>query len=1036
MSSYSRQPPSSLYTKKPTDISQHPRDRGNFDSKYNPLSEYGSKLKNKIRRRKSQEIDKLPKDTHNESLNNDDILPDSFNKICKQVASMEREIIEPDLKQLDHDRDLREQQVKDRIEKAGEYQQEIQKTVDELQENIKLENQMIEEQASKKEFERSEQFRVKIEESIGEAQAILQNCSDKTNTQKKNIKEICNIINKLSSSSIKDCKILNIDQLIKELEEIIQNENCEPENINFCEDEVPGKLNNTSEFNGSKFLNYPNHNSRLEKPSSGESRDKNYVNSREKYNNKQYLSEYQYDSLPKKSNSNITENLKDETLIDANKIKEALTQAKEHNGSTLNVFKSLDTNIKNYLNSSEVYQAIQDLQSQKHFEDIKESEESKRIRSELQVLENINFDELKTKASECKSLKNQLIYLNNKYKTLDGTISRYKSYGYKATKINPVKRDLKVCDKEIEEHKTLYNHLISEIQGELISLLSIFETYYSKRSYPVRVINDITTNGKIDFHYFDRYMNGLKEEVISLKTTLESELRKEGPNSQNSNNLLEDSNYTDSLNTIISGFIDNYLKNRICSINYNLQCNLEQIEQEIIFPTGDKVKILNKNSFAKKNYSNEESKEFSEWTRLNPKYKDSDNAALLGQIGKNLSTSKDNSFYYNERLGKFKIECTRCSYPNWISKETIEKIKQKVLNDNQSLNMSQTTREKIIKALGVLSKKTSNNILENEVSLHNGEIEGKQKILNETIEYSQTLLKDLKKANTIDFNFNAKFEENLNDALRLIQQNKRALISPKNMEKQDSSKNTLDYIIRQFSNKKEYISDHSSFKNPPNCNKKLINEVSNLKGMVENFFNKVHKIEANSNIRPQGSSSVSMCSQPSKVNKAKRRQSNFRDRGEATTDNEYLQKKNIELEHNLEELKEKYSKLKAKKKEIKKKNIELENKNTELKNTNAQLEKQIEKDIEEYNELVKRYEKYRNRCRAYKSKEESKGTPKVPRKPRRNLSHPSKMKSRNKIDKSQSPNLQIPILPSMLGGYNLNFILTSKDVINQPSDSD
>ncbi|CAI2381720.1 unnamed protein product [Moneuplotes crassus] len=108
----------------------------------------------------------------------------------------------------------------------------------------------------------------------------------------------------------------------------------------------------------------------------------------------------------------------------------------------------------------------------------------------------------------------------------------------------------------------------------------------------------------------------------------------------------------------------------------------------------------------------------------------------------------------------------------------------------------------------------------------------------------------------------------------------------------------------------------------------------------------------------------------------------------ATTGNEYLQKENIELEHNCEELKEKYLKLKAKKKEIKKKNIELENKNTELKNTNAQLEKQIEKDIEEYNELVKRYEKYRNRCRAYKSKEESKGIPKVPRKLSRDHSHP------------------------------------------------
>ncbi|CAI2381719.1 unnamed protein product [Moneuplotes crassus] len=371
-------------------------------------------LKIKIRRLKSQEINKLLKDTHDESLNNDDILPDSFNKICKQVASMEREIIEPDLKQLDHDRDLRGQQIKDRIEKAGEYQQEIQKTVDEIQENIRLENQMIEEQASKEELNRSEQFRVKLEESIGEAKAILKSSSNNTDTQEKNIKEICNIINKLPSSGIKDLKILNIDQLIKELEEIIQNENGEPENIDFCEDEVPGKLNNTPGFNGSKFLNDPDRNFRPVNPSFGKLNDKKYVDSRKKHN-KNFLNEYQYDSIPKKSNSNITENLKDETLIDANKIKEALTQAKEHYGSTLNVFKSLDTNIKNYLNSSEVYQAIQDLQSQKHFEDIKESEESKRISSELQVLENINFDELKTKASKCKSLKNQLTYLNNDY---------------------------------------------------------------------------------------------------------------------------------------------------------------------------------------------------------------------------------------------------------------------------------------------------------------------------------------------------------------------------------------------------------------------------------------------------------------------------------------------------------------------------------------------------------------------------------------------------------------------------------------------
>lgn len=62
---------------------------------------------------------------------------------------MERELIEPDLKQLDHDRDLRAQQIKDRIKKVDEHQKDIQEMVDEIQKKIKVENQNIEEQVSK-----------------------------------------------------------------------------------------------------------------------------------------------------------------------------------------------------------------------------------------------------------------------------------------------------------------------------------------------------------------------------------------------------------------------------------------------------------------------------------------------------------------------------------------------------------------------------------------------------------------------------------------------------------------------------------------------------------------------------------------------------------------------------------------------------------------------------------------------------------------------------------------------------------------------
>lgn len=78
-------------------------------------------------------------------------------------------------------------------------------------------------------------------------------------------------------------------------------------------------------------------------------------------------------------------------MININKIKQFLTHSKELNDQVLKVFGSLDMKIKDYVNSSEVYEAIQDLQSQRNIEEYKESEESKRIRSNIQILENINF---------------------------------------------------------------------------------------------------------------------------------------------------------------------------------------------------------------------------------------------------------------------------------------------------------------------------------------------------------------------------------------------------------------------------------------------------------------------------------------------------------------------------------------------------------------------------------------------------------------------------------------------------------------------